>query len=175
MLAALILVVAVLAGALIATTLAVVPPTASATGPEYILADVGVDAEAMVYDSINDVVYLAVSDTDPSYANQVVILNPVTGSVTGGVHAGSRPAALALSDDSSYLYVGLLGANEIVRIPVATFTPDLTISLGIDSIHGPMYADDIEVLPGAPTSIVITPNAEKVRRSSSFVAVTVSK
>ncbi len=67
-----------LAGSLVAALLVVAPPTQAGVAG---VQDVGVDANDMVYDPINDVVYLAVDQTDPTYANRVAVLDPATGSV----------------------------------------------------------------------------------------------
>ncbi len=83
------------------------------------------------------------------------MIDPFTGTIETSVFVGSEPGKLALSDNSQYLYVSLDGAASICRVDVAAQMADLQFSLG-SGIHGPRYAEDIEVLPGNPEAIAVS-------------------
>lgn len=98
-----------------------------------------------------NVVYATVPASAPSYANEVVALDPVTGNVLWDTPAGSDPQRVVVSADGAYLYVMLGGASSVSRIDVAAMAKDLDIQL-----PSGRRAEDIVVLPESPTSIAVS-------------------
>jgi hypothetical protein len=60
--------------------------------------------------------YISVGDRDPHFANQLVSIDAAKLVVADHVPIGSQPNALAISDDSSTLWVGLTGSYEVRRV-----------------------------------------------------------
>jgi hypothetical protein len=110
----------------------------------------------LIYDPLRQVIYASVPSSAGANGNSIAVIDPATGAATSYLFVGSEPGKLALSDDAQYLYVGLDGAAAVRRVNLATMTADITITLGSDSFFGPYYPEDIEVLPGAPTSIAVS-------------------
>lgn len=110
---------------------------------------------AMAYDRMRVVIYAAVDESDVEFAQQIVRVDPLTGSLLGGVRVRSNPTVLEVSDDSSYLFVGFDDESLVQRISLATFAVDLDIPLGSDGNGDPYIAADIEAVPGAPTSFAV--------------------
>jgi S-layer family protein len=108
-----------------------------------------------VFDSVRGLVYATVPSTDPTYPNKVIAFDPADGSVSWSVFVGSEPDRLAISDDSTKLYVDLSGAAMVARVDLATRAVDLTFSLG-NGIFGPLYVEDIEVMPTNPGVIAVS-------------------
>jgi len=82
------------------------------------------------------------------------VINPATNAVESAIFAGSEPNALAVSDDSQYLYVGLDGAGSIARINLTSHTLDSQYFLGNQVRQGPVRAQQIAVMPGVPHTYV---------------------
>ncbi|HTB93350.1 MAG TPA: hypothetical protein VK728_11000, partial [Candidatus Sulfotelmatobacter sp.] len=125
------------------TPVAATTPTLSNLMPNHILWDPG---SARLYASIP-----AAAGT---WGNSVAVINPATQAVESTIFAGSEPNALAVSDDSQYLYVGLDGAGSIARINLTTHSLESQYFLGIQVRLGPVRAQQIAVMPGAPHTYV---------------------
>lgn len=111
----------------------------------------------LVYDPVSQKIYASVpSAAGTGLGNTITTIDPFTATIETSVFVGSEPGPLAVSDDGQFVYVGLNGAGAIRRYDIATATAGLEIFLGSDSWFGPYYAEDIEVLPGAPHSIAVS-------------------
>ena len=113
-------------------------------------------ANDMVWDPINQVIYLSVPSLASSNGNTIATLNPTTGSVQSTQFAGSEPDALAISDDSQFLYAGLDGSSSVQRFKLPSMSPDINYSLGAGPYpFGPYYAGDLRVAPGLPDTTAV--------------------
>ena len=111
------------------------------------------DNSALIYDPVTQKLYAAVRGNPGA----VVPIDPATGALGTSIAVGINPIRLARSDNGQYLYVGLDGESAIQRIDLTLPTPavDLTIPLGNGSL-GPLFAEDLAVLPGSPQSIAVS-------------------
>lgn len=116
---------------------------------------VDLHAWELAWDSVRGRLYASVRSDDARYPNEVVAIAPQTGTVVAHISPGDGPGALAISDDASKLYVTLDGEAAVARIDLATFTRDLRFLLGTGD-QGTQFAQDIEVLPGAPGTVAIS-------------------
>ncbi|HEX8335129.1 MAG TPA: Calx-beta domain-containing protein, partial [Pyrinomonadaceae bacterium] len=64
---------------------------------------------------------------------------------------GSEPGRLALGDDGKTLYVYLEGSKNLRRFDLQTQTPGIQFSVGSQT------PADIEVMPGSPQSVAVSP------------------
>ncbi len=110
----------------------------------------------LVWDPLNQVIYISVPSAAATHANQVCILNPVTATMVTCQTAGSEPDVLAISDDSQYLYVGEDGTGTVQRFILPGLVPDITYSLGNYGNGVPYFALDLQVAPGAPHTTAVT-------------------
>jgi hypothetical protein len=84
-------------------------------------------------------------------ANTVTEVNPATGAIGSFVFVGSQPGRVAMADDASRLWVALDGASAVRQVTLPSLTPGLQFGLGAG-----MTVDEMEVLPGQPTAVVVT-------------------
>ena len=91
--------------------------------------------------------------------NSVAPIDPATGAVGTPVHVGSEPNILAFSGDGQHLYVGLDGESAVRRFDLATQTAGLRVPLGTGDGGVLVYAEDIEVMPGASGTIAVARRA----------------
>lgn len=110
----------------------------------------------LIYDPGSGFIYASIPGAAGALGNTVTKINPATGAVGPSVFVGSEPAALALSDDGSFLYVGLDGSATVRRVVLSSFTAGLEFALGTDPFFGLYYAEDIEVQPGDPTTVAVS-------------------
>jgi len=113
----------------------------------------------MVWDQLNQVIYISVPASASTHANEVCVLNPVTATIVSCQSVGSEPDVLAISDDSHFLYVGEDGTGSVQRFILPGLTPDIKYSLGNYGNGAPYYALDLQVAPGAPHTIAVTKGA----------------
>jgi len=113
----------------------------------------------MIWDPVNQVIYISVPGSAVTHANQVCILNPLTAAIVSCQSAGSEPDVLALSDDSQYLYVGEDGTGSVQRFILPMLTPDISYSLGNYGSGTPFYALDLQVAPGSPRTTAVSKGA----------------
>jgi trimeric autotransporter adhesin len=134
------------------------PAIGTSNGKTFVVtAPILVDLHAwdLAWDSVRGRLYASVASDDARYPNEVVAIDPQTGSVVARVSAGLGPGQLAIADDASKLYVTLDGEAAVARIDLATFTRDLRFLVGTGS-QGTQWAQDIEVMPGAPRTVAIS-------------------
>jgi hypothetical protein len=117
---------------------------------------INLETSGLIADPVSGVLYASVPGTASTAANSVVPIDPVTGNLGTPVFVGSQPGPLAISDDSSALYVSLDGAFSVRRIDLTTLTAGIQFTLGEDTSFGPYLAEDIEVEPGNPDVISVS-------------------
>ena len=123
-----------------------------------VVRQVDVIPKHIAWDPVSQRLYASVSTTD-LHGDSVAVVEPVTGTVERYIHVGNKPNRLALSPDGQFLYVGLDGDHAIARVRLSTQTLDLTFGLGLDPQLPDwtnVSADDIAVVPDAPTNVVVS-------------------
>jgi hypothetical protein len=114
-------------------------------------------AQDIVYDPLNQVLYLSVKGTAATHPNTISILDPTTASITSAQPAGSNPDVLAISDNSQFLYAGIDGASLVQRFTLPSLTPDVNYPLGTAPLNlGPFFALDLQVAPGFPHTTAVS-------------------
>jgi hypothetical protein len=108
-------------------------------------------ARDMIADPARGVLYASVPGAQPVLGNQVVRIDPESGSVLDGTFVGSDPGRLAMSDEGGFLYVGLDGAGAVRRVRLDGFVPELQWSLPAGEIAG-----EIVVLATLPGTVAIS-------------------
>lgn len=111
---------------------------------------------------INDVAYVPALDklvivtpSGQTNGNSICFVDPYFGKIEKCRFIGSEPNVMTVSDDSKYVYVGLLGATQIVRFNIEKDTIDQNIQLGAAQYSGGLYAEDIKVMPGHSNVIAV--------------------
>jgi len=95
--------------------------------------------------------FATVRGDDPHFGNQLVRLNPSTGSIEAKWFIGSAPGRMTMSSDQHFLYVSVDDGTRIRRFDLTTLTSDLTI----DMDNG-IRIDDLSSPTGLPESIAVT-------------------
>lgn len=112
----------------------------------------GLVATAVAYDSKRDLIYVLGSNP-----KQVSVVNPATGKVASIIALGKGGGYLAISGDSSKLYVGEY--TQIQRIDLATSKVDETFfvdpALATNSAV-PINSATIRVAPGKPDTVAVS-------------------
>jgi hypothetical protein len=118
------------------------------------IAAVSLTNRDVVYDSLRNVFYASVPGSVPTRGNTVTRIS-ATGQIQASVSVGKDPGKLAISDDGQYLYVALTGEPGIARVNLGTFATDFVFQLGTGSLGGPLYAEDLAVVPGNAHRVVV--------------------
>jgi hypothetical protein len=106
-------------------------------------------ANDMVWDPVNQVIYLSVPSLASANGNTIATLNPTTGSIQSTQFAGSEPDVLAISNDAQFLYAGIDGSSSVQRFTLPGVLPDINYLLGAGQYpFGPYFAQDLQVGPG---------------------------
>ncbi len=112
-------------------------------------------ANDLVWDAVNQVIYLSLPSDTGSNGNSIQVLNPVTGALGANVFAGSEPDLLSVSSTSKYLYAGLDGSSNMQRFVLPGLTPDINIALGASSFEGSYVAMDIQASPVSDGTVAV--------------------
>ena len=110
----------------------------------------------LVYDAVTNKIFASIPSSNGSNGNSLGIIDPNTNLLVGTVFIGSEPSVLAISDNGQYIYSGFNGTSTVRRFDVATRTAGIQFTLGTDNSTGSYYAEDIEVMPGQPTTIAVS-------------------
>ena len=116
---------------------------------------IALNTKDLVYDPVGQRIYASLPSAVAN-GNSLVQIEPVAGTVGTPVFIGSEPGKLAISSNSQYIYASLDGAAAVRRFDIASQTAGLQFSLGSDSFFGPLYVDDMEVMPGQPATVAVS-------------------
>jgi len=117
---------------------------------------INVTTNDLVYDTNTDRIYVSIPSSNGTNGNSIGIINPNNYSLENTIFIGSEPTILAISDDGQYIYSGFDGSSTVRRFNVSTQSADIQFPLGTDGSTGSFYAEDIEVMPGQPTTIAVS-------------------
>jgi hypothetical protein len=147
--------------------------SAGPTDPTFVSRIVSAPIADVVVPEVSGPLYVSIGGSTGGSVNCVAALDPAAGALGAGAFAGSRPGVLAASDDASKLYVGLNGGEAIERFALPALTPEATIPLNFAPLfaQNQPQAGDIEVAPGAATTIAIAVKAATFTPSSLGLAV----
>jgi hypothetical protein len=112
-------------------------------------------AQNIVWDGADGTLYVSLPSIDPSAPNTIVPINPITGNAGPPVAAGNNPDLLSISSDSSYLWVGLDGDNEVQRFLLPGLTKDISFPLPLDSQGNPQQALSLQADPVSSHTVAL--------------------
>ncbi len=122
------------------------------------------NANNLIHDSSRSLLWATIPSTvDPPLGRSIVSIDPVTGRISNPIAIGEDPVtrSIALSANGRYLYVGLSGSPEVYRADLqASPVTGTRIPLGTSQWGSPNYAQDIVVLEGDGTSILVTSSSD---------------
>jgi hypothetical protein len=104
----------------------------------------------IVYDPVNHAIYLSAPGSSLTEPGSISVIRFPSASITSSIPTGNGPGALAVSDDSSYLYAGLDGAASVQRFTLPSLSKDISFPLPGGDGGRPFFALDLQVAPGAP-------------------------
>lgn len=118
---------------------------------------VSLTAADMVWDASRSKLYASVPNSaGGTYANQVVVIDPVTGQITPGVTLATDPKKLAITSDGQFLYAALQGNGSVSRIALSTMTVGQSFLIGASQYYGTLYVEDMCTVAGQPNLLVVS-------------------
>lgn len=109
----------------------------------------------IVWDAVHGKLYVSISSADPTAPNTVVPVTPTTATAGTAVAAGNNPDLLSISSDSSYLWVGLDGANAVQRFLLPGLTKDISFPVPFDSNGATQVAVALQAAPVNPHTVAV--------------------
>jgi uncharacterized repeat protein (TIGR01451 family) len=112
------------------------------------------DVNDVAFDPVSRAVLATVSAAGP-YQDQIVMIDPVTATITNSFPVGPVPGQIEVSPNGQFLYVGLSNNYFMRKVSLATHVlgPIVAFTQAGDS---PTYATDFAVLNGMADSVVVT-------------------
>jgi hypothetical protein len=111
--------------------------------------------QGIAWDHVRGRLYISNASSDTAAPNMVFNVDPVAGAVEAPISVGNNPDLLAISSDSSYLWVGLDGDHVIQRFLLPGFTKDISVPLPVDWAGNPQQAVGLEAAPVNPHTIAV--------------------
>jgi DNA-binding beta-propeller fold protein YncE len=110
----------------------------------------------MIYDASRARLYVSAGAQATANANTIEMVDAIGETIASTIPIGNDPGPLALSDDSSTLWVGLTGDHAIRSVDLTTATPTVNPEhqLPAPSVVSPAQARTLVVLPGTRTTVV---------------------
>ena len=114
-----------------------------------------IEARHLIYDASRDRVYVSIQGGAARYPHTITAIDPQTAQVTASIPVGSDPNVLALSDDSSTLWVGIDGAFSMRKVTLAGATPMVgpLRMLPASASSAAVYARTLMALPDSQNTI----------------------
>ena len=131
-------------------------PVPSPTPVPAFARQVALQANDIVYDPGTQSLWASVPSSAGPGGNSVTPVATADGAVGAPAFVGSEPNRLARSDDGQYLYVSLDGAGGVRRFDIAAREAGLQFNLGSGGSSGPLYVEDMEVMPGSPGTVAVS-------------------
>lgn len=110
----------------------------------------------LAYDRFRSTVWAGLLSSAGPQGGSVVPINPANGSMGAPIFLGHNPSKLALADDGRFLYVGCASTGGVARIDLNTSMVDLRFPLAQLGFPGPLFVDDMAVVPGQPNTLLVT-------------------
>jgi hypothetical protein len=129
-------------------------PAASADTPG--VRQITLATNDLVYDPLRQRIYASVPSSAGVIGNSLTQIDPFAGTIGASVFIGSEPGRLEISDNSQYIYAALDGAAAVRRFDLDSQTPGLQFSLGSHPSWGPLFVNDLAIVPGQPNSVAIS-------------------
>lgn len=112
-------------------------------------------ARGIAFDAVRGRVYASVGTDGGAWANRVVVVDVLSGGVTGALDVGPSPSHLVVTDDGGYLYTAIDNDRAVARVDLQTGKPDMSFVLGRTSDNWLITVRALQAVPGAPRSIAI--------------------
>lgn len=136
------------------------------------ILELDVMAKGIAYSPQKQMLYATIPSAEgPTYGNRLIAISPLDATIVGSVFVGSEPGPVAVSSDGALAYVGLDGAAQVRPVDLATLTAGAEFSLGRSSTFGPLYAQEIAVMPGSPNTIAVSRRDDGFSTSYQGVAI----
>jgi hypothetical protein len=123
-----------------------------------VYAGLSLNANQVIFEPYSRQLYVSVSSSNPTYANQVLQIDPATASIKRSISLGTNPTYLALSDDGRYLYVAVDNNVHVAQYDLLQQSTVRTFGIGND-LSGSYTVMDLKVAPGAPNTIAVSQRA----------------
>jgi hypothetical protein len=116
---------------------------------------IDLDPTDLAIDATRGVAWASLPADSAVSPGMVVAVSTTTGDISSTIDVGGVPAKLEISADASTLYVGLT-AGGVAQINLQTKTRTRTFSLGTGYNDIPLQAEDMAIMPGDPTTVVVS-------------------
>jgi hypothetical protein len=121
------------------------------------LRTVNLPANALVWNSQQQVIYAAIAASASTNASSIVAIDPTTGNIVASQTMPGEPNLLAISGDQQYLYVGITATATILRLNLPALTTDIQWSVGpTPPANAATSIYDMQVAPGLPHTLGVT-------------------
>jgi len=127
----------------------------SLNGASFAVSTLAQPANDLLFDSNNQVFFVAVPSTSAAHGNTVTALD-LSGNVISSQFVGSEPQVLALAGDSSFIYAGNKASANVQRVSLPAMTRDVEYAVGTEANIGPFFPLDIEVAPSTPHTAAVS-------------------
>jgi sugar lactone lactonase YvrE len=134
-------------------------PGGGTSQPLVYTAYIPIANNSMVYNAVDHLFYLSVpGSAEAPYANSIVSLDPLTGTLGTPILVGSEPNHLALSSDGKSIWVGLDGASAVRKVDLVSRTAGLQFSLPnpASSSDFALKAIALAAVPGQTNSVIVS-------------------
>ena len=109
-------------------------PIASFSSSAWRIVDIGIVHNWLAYDSVRNRYYAAIPGYVQGVSNSIATIDPATAEMTYSSPIGSEPRALAISADAKWLYVGLDGSGEVLRLALPSMAVQARVRLPRDPV-----------------------------------------
>src|SRR5271168_3181078 len=131
-------------------------PGGGASAPLVFTTYLALPNNDLIYDPSRKLLWAAVPSSAGSLlGNTVVSIDPYTGLLGTPIWVGSEPYKLAISGDGTTLWVGFIGTPSAREINLTSGTPTSAQPYFPGGWGGNVYATNLAVLPGTPSSVAI--------------------
>jgi hypothetical protein len=145
----------VLGGAQLATG-PLLTTTSTTVGVDGGISKIQIPHNALVYSAVHRRYYASVPAIDATRGNRIAAIDPDTGVVTLSDVVGDGLGALALSGNGSYLFVGVDGTGELVKLSLPSLTLQSRTALPLDANGALQRAESIAVSPSNETVAAVS-------------------
>ena len=107
-------------------------------------------------DPRSDILYATVSSPAAEHEQSLIAIAADTGEVLWATYIGDRPSILAVSDDATTAWVAVRDSPSLARVDLTTHAEVARYPIPASGL--PLYAWDMDVIPGDPDRVLLLPS-----------------
>jgi|GEM_PF-1330027 len=114
-----------------------------------------ISIQSCAYDSTRKQLYASVKNDGSLLANEIAVIDALTGKILKSLKLGNTPNQLAVSQDGHYLYASINDGQAVQRFDLQKQQKDISFELGKNADNQMISVSALYIIPNSPESVAV--------------------